>query len=309
MPTRSRASSCAASSTRPVSTRTSWRAVGRRGVDVVGRVELGSTCVDRRRRRRSAPRHGRRRSGRRSRTGSRAARPPTSSPSTRTSAGDAAQRVVAVPARDLGERRRPPRGRSAGKNASAAISSCGQRRLQRAERTGRRRRSCAGPRTDATSTEPPSSASTTGISAAASAWTIEPTRGAAVADRGVRDVARAPAGAAAGRRRRLGVGEDVGVPGERPDPDPVVGDRDVVQVGQRVDVDEHRRRREPHRQQRDQALAAGQHLRVPDRRPGPPVRLEGPGPAVGEGCWLHARPIPRGTGLGSCARCRHRGDR
>ena len=68
----------------------------------------------------------------------------------------------------------PSPGRSAGKNASVAISSAAS-----VDSSGPAKSSSAGivrvPRTEATSTEPPSSASTTGISAAASACTIEPT--------------------------------------------------------------------------------------------------------------------------------------
>ena len=64
-------------------------------------------------------------------------------------------------------------------------------------------------------------------------------------------------------------------------------DLDGVQARDPVDVDEQRRRREPHRQQRDQALAAGQHLGVRLAGQGRDRLGERPWPAVVERCWLH----------------------
>ena len=92
---------------------------------------------------------------------------------------------------------------------------------------------------------------------------------------------------------RLDGGEDVGMAGEGPDPHAAPGsslsrvDADVVEVGEGVDVDEHRRCGQTHGQQRDQGLAAGQHLRplLPrERREG---FLEGGGAQEGEGGGLH----------------------
>ena len=115
-------------------------------------------------------------------------------------------------------RRRRRRAASAGKNASTAISSCAS-----VDSSGPANSSAAGivrrPRTDATSTDPSSSRSTIGISAAASACTMEPT----VVPR-LRIVgwatwlsAIASSGWACGG---LGRGEHLGVPGEGPDPHP-----------------------------------------------------------------------------------------
>ena len=160
-----------------------------------------------------------------------------------TTVGHVADREVADPRRDdpspsTGRRARRPRtarsrragGRSprrptpcpaarAGKNAATASSSCASD-----DSSGPAKRSAAamvrGPRARPTSTEPPSSRSTTGISAAASACTIEPT----VVPR-LRMVGWATSGQRQ-REQRLTraasvVGEHVGVPGQRTDADPV----------------------------------------------------------------------------------------
>ena len=59
-----------------------------------------------------------------------------------------------------------------------------------------------------------------------------------------------------------GVVLDPGVAGDGPDPDRVVVDGDLVQLGQPVDVDQVRGGGQAHVEQRDQALAAGQDLAV-----------------------------------------------
>ena len=63
---------------------------------------------------------------------------------------------------------------------------------------------------------------------------------------------------------------------------------DVGQVGQRVDVDEPSRCGEPHREQRHQALAAGQHLGTGVVGQGGQRLLEGRRPHVGERGGLHS---------------------
>ena len=106
----------------------------------------------------------------------------------------------------------------------------------------------------------------TGISAAGSAWTIEPTVVPRLRIVGWATCAQRQRAAAAGRgaprrgerRRRAGRAHR---PGRRR---PSTARRS--RPGIAVDVDEQRRCREPHRQQRDQALAAGEHLRVRVRR-------------------------------------------
>ena len=52
---------------------------------------------------------------------------------------------------------------------------------------------------------------------------------------------------------------DVAVPRDRADCQHVVADAEVVQIGQRVDVDDHGRAREPEAHRRDEALPASQH--------------------------------------------------
>ena len=143
--------------------------------------------------------------------------------------------------------------------------------------------------------EPPSSDSTTGISAAASACTIEPT----VVPR-LRIVACATLARASGTsgctRRTSGEARTAACRASAPDPDAAVVDLDGVQAREPVDVDEHRGGREPHRQQRDQALATGQHLGVRLAGQGRDRLGERPWPAVGERCWLHSdlwSPRPR----------------
>jgi hypothetical protein len=69
------------------------------------------------------------------------------------------------------------------------------------------------------------------------------------------------------RDQRTGPGEDrvereVVVPAERADRDPVAVLTDVAEVVEPPDVDEQRRPREPEPQQRDQRVAAREHLRV-----------------------------------------------
>ena len=61
----------------------------------------------------------------------------------------------------------------------------------------------------------------------------------------------------------------------------------MVEVGQRVDVDQHRRRGEPHREQRHQALSAGEHLRVRRAREQPDGFVERSRAGEREGCRLH----------------------
>ena len=65
--------------------------------------------------------------------------------------------------------------------------------------------------------------------------------------------------AALGQHR---VADEVGVPRERADRDPVALVAHVAEVGEAADVDEQRRPREAEPQQRDQRVAAGEELRV-----------------------------------------------
>ena len=92
-----------------------------------------------------------------------------------TTAADADHRVVAVPAGDLDERRPRRPARSAGKNASTAISP-----VRSDDSSGPTKKSPAGDRRVGppgrrASTDPPSRRSTAGISAAGSACTSVPT--------------------------------------------------------------------------------------------------------------------------------------
>ena len=110
----------------------------------------------------------------------------------------------------------------------------------------------------------------------------------AVADRRMRHVGQ-------GEREQglhppgVGIREHSRMTRERPDPDPSVVDGDLVQPGQPVDVDEQGRRRQPHGQQRHQALAAGQHLGVRLAGQGRQGVLEIGWSTIREGGWLHAR--------------------
>ena len=201
--------------------------------------------------------------------------------------GGADQRVVAVPAGDLVEGDAGARGARAGKNAETAISSWCTRRLERADVAARRRGWCAArpaPRPRANhraGRARPASRRPRRRARASRPWcrgcgswrarrATAPSRPAAAP--GVRRARRA--------RRRAGPARRSG----RRRSSAVI----VVQVGQPVDVDEHRGRGQPHRQQRDQALAAGQHL-------GPRIAGQGrhrfgerPRPAIRERRWFHS---------------------
>ena len=153
--------------------------------------------------------------------------------------GDAAHGVVALPPRDLDERRPAARRGRAGKNAETASSSG-----RSADSIGPTKNSSA-----ATSRVPAVDAGLdraveqaqhrrhlggrVGVHQAADG-------GAAVADRRVGDVRAAPGAAAAAPRRTSGVGQQVGVPHQRPDADPGLGHLDGVEAGDVVDVDEVR---------------------------------------------------------------------
>ena len=113
-----------------------------------------------------------------------------------------------------------------------------------------------------------------------------PDGGAAVADGGVGDVGQSH------RDERLhpayvGVGEYVGVPGQCPDGDARLLGADGVEARQPVDVDQHRGRGQPHRQQRHQALAAGQDLCPRITGQGRHRIGERPWSAICEGGWFH----------------------
>jgi hypothetical protein len=90
--------------------------------------------------------------------------------------------------------------------------------------------------------------------------------------------------------RRVVVAVQSGVPDAGTDADAVVADLEGVELVDPFEVDERRRRREPHVQQRDEALAAGEDLAVVTELG---ERLEGfldaPGGVVGEGGRLHRR--------------------
>jgi hypothetical protein len=70
-----------------------------------------------------------------------------------------------------------------------------------------------------------------------------------------------------GRQQRHGIGDDPGflghvIPRRGADRHPAVHHRDPGQLIYAVDVDKHLRAGQPQRQQRYQALAAGQHARL-----------------------------------------------
>ncbi len=186
-----------------------WRGCRRRG---------RGARAPRRRGRRRRRRSGRPPSVRRRPTGN---RPRTVSPVDQPA--DPAQRVVAVAAGDLLERH-PAAGGAAPGSTPTRRSRRGAARTPAGRRRGRRPRSCAGPAGRRRRPSPPSRRSTMGISAAASACTIEPT----VVPR-LRMVACATLARAQGDQRldaAYVVGrEHVGVPGQGADPDAVGGRR------------------------------------------------------------------------------------
>ncbi len=229
---------------------------------------------------------------------------------------DTAERVVAVAARELLEGHTLPRRPAPGRTPPAR-SRRGAGSTPWGRRRGPRPRSCGVPAVDATVTEPPSRASTIGISAAASACTSEPTVVPRLRIVGMGDLRQRE------RDQRLrasyvGRGEHVGVTRERPDAYAVRGGLDPGQVGQAVDVDQGGRCGEPHVEQRHQALPAGQDLRTRIGREGLQRVLEALRSDVGERCRLQVTPgrarpgVPasarrRGTtGRGSCNRRRCR---
>ena len=311
-PADARASSYAARRTRAVSTRTSWRAVGRGGVDVVGRVERveGERTL--------RPRRASSRSRRRARLGQ------------VDDGRDVGDREVAGPGGDHLARPRParrPRRRTARSRRAAGRSPRSprplpapapgrtpRRRSRRGaastpavRRTGRRPGSSRLPDVDARSRSRRAAPAPSGISAAASAWTIEPT-----AVPRLRIVAWATC-ASARRHQRLhpayvGRGQHVGVPRQRADADAAsASTRTWSRSGSAVDVDQRRRRREPHVQQRAPGSARPRAPSPPDRPPGPPARAGGP--AVGRTrtvpasthSWLGSAPVP-GLGRSACRR-------
>jgi hypothetical protein len=111
---------------------------------------------------------------------------------------------------------------------------------------------------------------------------------AAVADGGVGDVGDGLAEQGDGGGGLVVL--DPGVAGQGADPDRVRLPGDLVQGGQPVDVDQVGGGGQPHVEQRDQALAAGQdlavvaHLGQHGQRLGDRLR-----PVVGEHRWLHRR--------------------
>jgi hypothetical protein len=89
------------------------------------------------------------------------------------------------------------------------------------------------------------------------------------------------------------VAEQCVVPDERTDPHAVPGGLDRVEAGHPVDVDQGRRCRQPHRQQRQQRLTTGQHLGaltlLRENREG---LVEGAGIGVTERCRFHFSRVP-----------------
>ena len=122
-----------------------------------------------------------------------------------------------------------------------------------------------------------------------------PDRGAPVADHGVGDVDQR---LAQQRQRgiRLVVVLELRVPHQRADPHLGVGDVDVGEAGDLVDVDQVGRRGEPHVEDRDQALPARQHLAVVAHLGQHRDRLvDGARCVVHEGGWLHGLILPSGV--------------
>ena len=94
----------------------------------------------------------------------------------------------------------------------------------------------------------------------------------------------APGGAGAGRHGRPSCALEPGVPDERADADPLVGDVDGIQPGDAVDVDEVAGVGQAHVEHRDQALPAGEHLAVVAD-----LAEHGDGLVDGAGCVVHER--------------------
>ena len=109
-------------------------------------------------------------------------------------------------------------------------------------------------------TWPPSALITAAQSPCGSAWHSDPTRVPRV--RTIGSAMRGAAAAIVGWRSGRSAGAlEVGVPAQRTDVQgAVVGDAVVGEVGQVVDVDQQLGGGEAQLEQRDQALAAGQHL-------------------------------------------------
>ena len=221
--------------------------------------------------------------------------------------GDPAQRVVAAAAGDLVERRRRRRAAARGRTPTRR-SRRARARTPAARRRARRRGSCGCRAPRPTSSDPPSSSSTAGISAAGSACTREPTVvprlrmvGCATWTSASAHQRLDPADLRARRARRCAG------PARRRAPRRRVALGSRSRPGHRVDVDERRGRREPHRQQRDQALAAGQHLRVRARgqrrdaprraTPGGGTRTVPASRVLSAQCWCVAVPVRGGVVL------------
>ena len=121
---------------------------------------------------------------------------------------------------------------------------------------------------------------------------------ASVADRRVRDE---PQGLPEQRLHRGGpiVALDVGLPGQGANAHGVLVHADVGQLGHAVDVDELPRSGQPHRQQRDQALPAGEHLGIAAGLGEQPDRVvERFRSRVAERWWLHGSGVPLDSLLG-----------
>ncbi len=116
---------------------------------------------------------------------------------------------------------------------------------------------------------------------------------AAVADRRVADMRH---GERDQRRMAGDLGRALGLSmaSQRSDLELAVLQRDPVETGDMIDVDQQRRMGEPHVESRDQALAAGQNARIAAVRAAAAEQLdcmvEGLRPGVGERRRLHANP-------------------
>ena len=106
-----------------------------------------------------------------------------------------------------------------------------------------------------------SASATAGYSAAGSAWAIDPPSvpRLRIWKWPISGVALASSGTA---RRHLGAGLDGRLRGAGADPQRAVAALDALQLGDAPDVDEVLEDRQAQREHRDQALAAGQHLRA-----------------------------------------------
>ena len=255
---------------------------------LAGRLARQTTCFRSARAQRASARRRRARSAH-----------PSSGPRRRASAVDrgAHHREVAVPPRDLLDR---PAGALGAAPARAPRSAPRSRRARWSGTSRRSRRPgcCARRRARRRGTRRPSASATAGYSAAGSAWAIEPPTVPRLRICGwaIQRVALVQQRLALAHERRS-LDRPLGRHGA--DGEPAVRLADVVEVGDPAEVEQQLRTREPHVEQRHQALAAGQDLGLARRVAASSETRLGHrvGGGVFEGRRLHAGLLRRQSGV------------